>query len=304
MIQSGIKPIWVFDGIPPSQKKKELSRRKKIKYEAKEKMAEAKEVGDLQGQLKQHQRQVKMTDNIIDDAIKMIRLMGLPVIKASAEAEAQCVELLKNKLVDAVASEDMDCLTFGCSTLLKGFKGKKEKIFEIDLKIVLEKFELDYDQFVDFCILSGCDYCDSIKNLGPVKSLKFIQEHKNIEAVLEFLKKENEAGKSKLKYIIPTGDNFLYEEARQLFKQPDVLKETPKVEFLPPNETELKKFLVDEKGFNSERVEKRIKTLVESKKKKAQISLEAFFGKPIIKTPTVKKSKPKRSSMKKRIKKY
>jgi flap endonuclease-1 len=229
MIEHGIKPIWVFDGLPPNLKRKELTRRKKLKQEAKENMAEAKETGDIERQLKEHKKQVKMSSSVIDDAMKMLSLMGFPVIKASAEAEAQCVEFLKQGLVDAVGSEDMDCLTFGCSFLLRGLKSKDRQIAEVDLKKVLAGLELTMDQFIDFCILCGCDYCDSIKNMGPVKALKYIKAHGTIEKVLEALEKENNEGKSKLKYIIPQGDSFLFEQARELFKNPDVLKEVPKV---------------------------------------------------------------------------
>lgn len=49
-MESGIKPIWVFDGVPPEQKKKELARRRKIKSEAKNQEEEAKEMGDLDEQ--------------------------------------------------------------------------------------------------------------------------------------------------------------------------------------------------------------------------------------------------------------
>jgi flap endonuclease-1 len=232
MTEQGIRPVWVFDGLPPNLKRKELTRRKKLKQEAKEKLAEAKESGTVEQQLKQHQRQVKMSSQTIEDAMKMLSLMGFPVIKASAEAESQCVELLRKGLVDAVGSEDMDCLTFGCSMLLRGLKSKDRKIVEIQLSKVLEELELTMDEFVDFCILCGCDYCDSIKNMGPVKALKYIKKYKTIEKVLEALKKENEEGKSKLKFGIPSGDAFLFEQARELFKTPDVLKEIPKVSWL------------------------------------------------------------------------
>ena len=61
------------------------------------------------------------------DAKKMLRLMGLPVIEALSEAEAQCVTIVKAGKADAVASEDMDCLTFGAPLQLKGFTQRKEK---------------------------------------------------------------------------------------------------------------------------------------------------------------------------------
>ena len=34
---------------------------------------------------------------------------------------------------------------------------------------VIEGLGLTPDQFIDVCILCGCDYCDSIKGIGPVK---------------------------------------------------------------------------------------------------------------------------------------
>ena len=47
MMEVGIRPIWVFDGLPPEQKKNELQRRKAIKMAAKHLEEEAKEVGDI-----------------------------------------------------------------------------------------------------------------------------------------------------------------------------------------------------------------------------------------------------------------
>lgn len=57
-----------------------------------------------------------------EDAIRVLELMGIPVYKAASEAEAECVNLLKKGLVSAVGSDDMDCLTFGCDTLIKGIR--------------------------------------------------------------------------------------------------------------------------------------------------------------------------------------
>ena len=47
LMESGIKPIWIFDGIPPEAKKHELKKRRKIKMQAKLKADEAKDLGDV-----------------------------------------------------------------------------------------------------------------------------------------------------------------------------------------------------------------------------------------------------------------
>jgi flap endonuclease-1 len=44
-------------------------------------------------------------------------------------------------------------------------------------------------QFIDVCILCGCDYCGSIKGIGPKTALKLIKEHKTLEKAVEKLDK-------------------------------------------------------------------------------------------------------------------
>ena len=71
------------------------------------------------------------------DAKKMLKLMGVPVVQAPSEAEAQCSRLAKDGVVWATASEDMDSLTFGTPILLKGFRSPKDGLIQIDLEKIL-----------------------------------------------------------------------------------------------------------------------------------------------------------------------
>ena len=305
MLESGIKPIWVFDGISPEMKKQELKRRRKIKEEAKAKANEAKDIGDNKEVLKQMSRNIKVDSKMKYDSIKLLELMGVPVMEAKSEAEAQCVHLLKKGKVSAVVSDDMDCLTFGSKNLLKGVKNNKEKIVEICLEDVLEGLELNMDEFIDFCILSGCDYVSTYKGLGPTTALKLIQEHRTLEKVVEVIKIENEKyreEKGKDRYIPPEvwdqEGSFDYVTARELFKKPDVHDIDVEIKIKPPQEEELKTFLED-KGFAADRINSIIKRLKESGKKKPQISIEAFFGKPKKIVDTKGKKKGQLKSQKK-----
>lgn len=161
-IENGIKPVWVFDGKPPTLKSGELARRKKVKQEAKDKAEEALEEGKMDQALLQNQRNVKITSKMKEDAIKMLELMGCPIIqvsipklspKAPSEAEAQCAELCKKNKIYATATEDMDALTFGTPILLRGFNTKKEPIQQIVLEDLLKEFDFSYEEFIDLCIL-------------------------------------------------------------------------------------------------------------------------------------------------------
>ena len=145
MMRNGLKPIWVFDGKPPNMKKGELQKRKEIKMDAQKKMEEAKDVGDMEMAAKYNIRTTRVDEGMKQDAMKMLRLLGCPVIQAPSEAEAQCVELVKGGKAHAVATDDMDALCFGCKTMYKQFKGQKHPITEITLEPLLENLDITMD---------------------------------------------------------------------------------------------------------------------------------------------------------------
>lgn len=62
------------------------------------------------------------------------------------------------------------------------------------------------------CILLGCDYCNSIKGVGPKRAVDLIKEHRNIETILKHLDTK--------KY--PPPEDWCYERAKELFVNPDV----------------------------------------------------------------------------------
>ena len=118
----------------------------------------------------------------------MLRLMGVPVIQAPGEAEAQASYMNKMGKVDAVCTEDTDCLVFGAVTMIRDLNNKKEPIVEITREKLLADLQLTNDQFIDMSILCGCDYSPKIEGIGPVKAYKFIKQMNNIEGVLQFCK--------------------------------------------------------------------------------------------------------------------
>lgn len=58
----------------------------------------------------------------------------------------------------------------------------------------------------------GCDYCDSIKGIGPKIAVSLIREHKNIETILKNIDTS--------RYPIP--ERWPYKDARELFFNPIV----------------------------------------------------------------------------------
>jgi flap endonuclease-1 len=91
----------------------------------------------------------------------------------------------------------MDSLTFGTNVLLRGFNSKKEPIIQIELEQVLEGFGMSQTEFIDLCILCGCDYTTNIPGIGSVTAFKLMEDHRNIEAIIEKIEKDNEDPKKK-----------------------------------------------------------------------------------------------------------
>ncbi|CUS20657.1 LAQU0S01e11628g1_1 [Lachancea quebecensis] len=272
MIDNGIKPCYVFDGKPPVLKSHELGKRTARRATTEEKLKEAVEEAE---KLKHERRLVKVTPEHNEEAKKLLRLMGLPYVEAPCEAEAQCAELAKAGKVYAAASEDMDTLCYRTPFLLRHLtfsEAKKEPIHEINTEVLLQGLDLSIEQFIDLGIMLGCDYCESIRGVGPVTALKLIKEHKTLENIVEFI----ESGQANNKWKVP--ENWPYKEARQLFLDPDVIKATEvDLKWSEPQEQELVDYMCKEKGFNEERIRSGIKRLQKGLKTGVQGRLDGFF---------------------------
>lgn len=270
MMELGIKPVWVFDGKPPALKGGELAKRSKAKAKAKADLAAAKESGNAELIERYSKRTVRVTTEHNADVKTLFKLMGVPVVEAPCEAEAQCAALARSGKVYAAASEDMDTLCFTSPVLLRKFsaaESKKLPVLEINLNRVLEGLGFTHSQFVDLCILMGCDYMGTIRGVGPKTALNLIRKHGNIEGVLANLGP---------KYQVP--EDFNFHGARQLFHHHEVLDPADMpLRFGTPDREGLLRFLVDEKGFNPERVGRQIDRLEKARGKATQRRLDTFF---------------------------
>ncbi|KAJ1519263.1 hypothetical protein ONE63_004564 [Megalurothrips usitatus] len=271
LVENGIKPVYVFDGKPPEMKSGELNKRAERREEAQKALQQAEEAGDAENIDKFNRRLVKVTKHHGEQCKDLLKLMGIPYIDAPCEAEAQCAALVKSGKVYATATEDMDALTFGSSVLLRHMtfsEARKMPIQEFHLNKVLEELELSHDEFIDLCILLGCDYCDSIRGVGPKRAMDLIKQHRNIETILKNLDSK--------KY--PVSEDWPYKEARRLFIEPEVAQpESLELKWVEPDEEGLVKYLCGDKNFNEERVRNGAKKLAKARSGTTQGRLDSFF---------------------------
>jgi len=328
----GIQPVFVFDGKPPQFKSGELQKRREKREKAQAALAQAMKDDNVAEQDKQSKRLVRAGDKENKDCQKLLELMGVPVVKAPCEAEAQAAALAEAGTVYAAGTEDMDALTFRTPILVRKMtfaNASKSVVQTMNYAKALEGLQLTPAQFVDLCIMLGCDYCDNIRGVGPKTALKLIKEFGTIEKILE-------KGLQNKKYVVP--ENWLppkeekdgdkssqdeenpvapngsteetsqeelipaYVQARKLFNEHEVDKNVS-LKWKPCQEIELTKFLVDECGFNPDRVKSSIEKLKNAykKNKTPQLRMDSFFK--VVPNPKADKINAKRKAQREADKK-
>jgi len=297
MVENGIKPVYVFDGKPPEMKSGELAKRKERRDEAQKELAKAEEAGDEENVEKFSRRLVKVTKEHNEECKKLLTLMGIPYVEAPCEAEAQCAALVKAGKVFATGTEDMDSLTFGSSVVLRHLtfsEARKLPIKEYNLSRLLEELGLSQDEFIDLCILLGCDYCDSIKGIGPKRAIELIKQHRTIEEILKHIDKK--------KYPVP--EDWMFKEARRLFQEPEVQDaENLNLKWNDPDEEGLVEFMVTQKQFSEDRIRNGAKKLIKAKKGTTQGRMDTFFSVvSTAKSSTKRKAEETKGSSKKKAK--
>jgi len=205
LMESGIKLVFVFDGKPPKIKQKTWEKRAAVKQEASLKLQEAEKAGDISGMRKFSARTAKLTKEMLQDAKKVITALGLPIVQAPSEGEAQAAYMVKIGDAFASVSQDYDNLIFDCPILLRnlslaGKRKKKGKFGYITIKPeiikrddVLAHLNLTRDQLIVLAILMGTDYNPGgVKGIGPKTALKLVKQTKNFDDIFAELKWDHE----------------------------------------------------------------------------------------------------------------
>jgi len=273
MVELGIKPVFVFDGKPPDFKRAEIEERKKIREEAEEKWRRALELGKIEEARKYAQASAKVDEYIIDSAKTLLRLMGIPIVQAPSEGEAQAAYMARKGDADYTGSQDYDSLLFGSPRLARNLAvtGKrkvprknvyveiKPEVIELDKN--LKRLGITREQLVDIALLIGTDYNEGVEGIGIKKAYKYVKNYGDIFKVLRVLKVEPKEP---------------IEEIREFFLNPPVTDEYD-LKFGRPDEEGIIEFLCEEHDFSRERVEKAIEKL-KSGLKAEQMTLERWFS--------------------------
>ena len=118
LVDMGVKPVFVFDGLPSALKAKTLAKRKEIRTEAEKQSKVALQSGNLDDAQKFGSRALKLTPQMTQEAKEMLSLLGIPVIEAPQEGEAQASVMVSRGQIFGAVSQDFDCLLFWCKSFV------------------------------------------------------------------------------------------------------------------------------------------------------------------------------------------
>jgi flap endonuclease-1 len=277
LVEMGIKPIYVFDGKPPSLKEVEIQRRAKIKQDAQVRYERAIKEGKIEEARTYAQATSKLKDYMTEDSKKLLNLMGIPWIQAPSEGEAQAAHLAKRGDADYCASQDYDSLLFGAPKLVRNvtISGKrrlpsKNVVIDVvpeivELERVLKECGISYEQLVDVGILIGTDFNpDGIEGLGPKTALKLVKEHGTLENALPHIKNAEFPAEPR--------------RIREIFLNPPITNNY-RVEWKEPDLEGIVNFICRERDFSEDRVRKSVERMQKGlTQAKGKSTLDKWFG--------------------------
>ena len=215
LLKHNITPVFVFDGKPTDNKiNNELEKRKVQKEKVKKRITkletdiqEKKEIFKNQQVRPQEQfakiqeEEVKLTklkkQNIkiswkdFKNLKELLTSIGIKYIQAPYETDVIIPYLVRKFGFDPLClSGDTDFLPHRIN-LLANFDFYTGNVDYFNYKEIKEELVMEDKEFVDMCILMGCDYCKGLKGIGPMKSFDIIKKYNNLETYFSKIKNEN-----------------------------------------------------------------------------------------------------------------
>ena len=262
---NNILPVCVFDGKSPLIKEESVEKRKEIIELSKEKCEQLKNTNNENSEeyIKYFKRSFNITIQMINECKQFLEICGIPYVNSIGEADPQCAALgyyYKN-ILSGTFSEDSDILLYGAPCLLKDFDLKtntvsiiyiedilnylQEKTDTITNKFNKKKLIITKDNFIDFSIIMGNDYCNGIRTNGSNDREKlfqlFVISKFDVELFVNII---YELNKRELTYYIP--ENFLTKwiQSRQIYKNVEIISpQLIDIKMKKPQEINIRSFL-------------------------------------------------------------
>ena len=271
LMSLGIRSVYVFDGPPHPLKLQTLKMRKEEKKKFYGEFLEAVRRGDVDSAIKVGKSAMFVSDEMVSQTKRLLELLGIPIVQAVHDAEAQAAYIVKKGDCYALVTRDWDAFLYGSPRIIMHWKLTLDdylptKLYELDE--FLKKARLSFEEFIELAILLGTDYNPGgFRGIGPKKAYKLIKTYKSVDKLIEL-------GKIKWRWDISPS------QIRDIFMNPPVTDDYI-VEFGEPDIDGLVRFLVDEHNFSAQRVKNQLQIALRGLHRRGrQISIERFIYSP------------------------
>ncbi|MEM0158986.1 MAG: flap endonuclease-1 [Thermoplasmataceae archaeon] len=272
LIEAGIQPVFVMDGKPSPLKGREIEARRMQREKNRIELEKAIELEDVERIRSLSGRINYITPEMVAETADLLRAMGVPVIFAPSEGEAQCAYLTSSGLARSVITQDYDALLFGAVRVLRNFAltGKRKvpgrNIYMnvspeyIDLKENLLALNITREQLIAIGILVGTDFNQGVPRVGAKTALSLVKKYGNLENVLEYKG-------------IPYSD---LSDVFDLFLNPPHSDQV-NIARSPPDRFKIEEILATRHDFSHDRISPYIDTLERMWRQNSQSNLDSFF---------------------------
>lgn len=277
LMQKGVKCVFVFDGEAPLLKQKERDRRRALKESAQKEYETAQAENDTEAMRKFAMRTTTLTEDMVADAKELITALGLPIVQAPSEGEAQAAYMVTKGDVDYVATQDADAFLFGAEKVVRNLSilGKRKKTSKLSyetigpevysLSKILNNSGIDQERLIALSLLVGTDFNPGgVKGIGPKNALKIVKNALSLNEIFTIAKWDDHC-ETPWKEVyevftkIPTTDDY-------------------DLTFGIASTEKVKQVLCEGHDFSEIRVSATMKKIEKAQSALAQKGLDSFFG--------------------------
>lgn len=237
-----------------------------------------------------------LTLEMTEECEELLRLFGIPFVRAPMEAEAQCAYLNSRKLVDAVISEDSDTFLFGATAVFRHLFSASHLTERFLMPVIEDQLGFDRETLINLALLLGSDYTPGVTGIGVARALEVLAEFPNLLAFKEWLidkaddSEELSTELRKLKHKAQLEADFPSSSVINAYLHPNVDVSLEQFSWGQPNFEMLEEYALKHLGWPKETTERHLKAIKTSKffttssetgKRQTRLEEFSFVEKPI-----------------------
>jgi 5'-3' exonuclease len=227
LLKYKIKPVFIFDGKPPEEKRELIYQRKLKKKEAEkdycllknqvesttEKLTDQ-ELIEIENKMEQLKKQFIRLDEQDYKSVKDILTgLGVKYYDADGEADEMCAQMVLSNKAWGCMSDDMDMFVYGCTRIIRMVNMYSHSCILYNMENILKELGMTIEIFREIIVVSGTDYYKNEEN-SLYNTIKWFYEY---QKYINACRIKNENTSINPNPIIPLNfRNWLYKNTKYI----------------------------------------------------------------------------------------